>query len=218
MKRTTTDRKHARVHATSLSEEPGLRPADRLDLEHEPMDAQNAHPRPARDRRARNGVPVLSVNEDLPFGFSAVTASPISPTIPSAPAETGRRWARAASQTTKMKKAAKGPRPEGGRRAKPERPEPRLEEEERAQHQARHPADGEDPVARHLDLQDEEHDRQQNEEDPRRVHRQALEGEERQNERDAADHAGQNGPRMVELQGTARGFPPGRAGRPCWDR
>src|SRR5256885_58612 len=53
-------------------------------------------------------------------------------------------------------------------------------------------ADGEHAVARHLDLGDEEHDGEQDEQQAREVDRQALEGEERQDQRDAADDAGQD--------------------------
>ena len=68
------------------------------------------------------------------------------------------------------------------------------------------PADRQDAVAHDLDLGDQEHDPEQDQEQPRPVDRQALEGEEREDQRDAADHAGQD---------DARGSRARRRGRAC---
>ena len=75
-----------------------------------------------------------------------------------------------------------------------------AKQQQRAEHQSDDTADGEQAVARHLDLGDEEDQRQQDQADAGQVHRQYRQGIEAEDERNPADDARKHRARVGELE------------------
>jgi len=76
----------------------------------------------------------------------------------------------------------------------------RVDEHERADHEANEAGHGQQAVTGHLDLRDEEADGEHDEHDTDVVDGQDGEGEQRQEDGDAAENTGEDRPRMRELE------------------
>ena len=148
---------------------------------------------------ARPGRPPALSRRERPSG--ARRGLPDHAPRPSAPVDGGAASARTPAAITNRKS------PAVARDRRPDHPPGhaeahlgRVEQHQRAERHRDDAADRQDAVAHDLDLGDQEHDAEEDQEQPRVVDRQALEGEERQDQRDAADDAGQDHAGVRQLE------------------
>ena len=140
-----------------------------------------------------------------PSGSSGVFATPVSWSSPAAPVVGRCIWARTPAETANTKmpavSATTGMITVHATRSGSSGVFTSIIEPSRI---AMIPPIVEDAVAHDLDLGDQEHDPEEDEEESRPVDRQTLEGEERQDERDATDHARKDDARVRELEEEAQ--------------
>ena len=136
-----------------------------------------------------------------PVGVRGPAAVPVAPTSASAPSCGRRERARTPAVSANRKIPAVTATVGTSTSHETRKPGLRLViQHQRAERHRDHAADGQHAVADDLHLGDEQHDREEDQQHAGKVDRQALEGEERQDQRDAADDAGQDDAGVRQLE------------------